>query len=250
MIEIIKGTPCLVLSLVEKNGAALTPDKMLGWKSLIDEQALNPEITCLILKGNEEIFCTGFDLMLYVAKKQGVNKVVNYLKDFKSLLDTIQFFPKPVIAQVEGQAMGGGLGLLAVSDIVIGSSKAVFKLPETLMGIIPGVVFPYIAQRIGVSKARYLALGGILDGQMGYQAGLLDELSEDLEKSVKKMIFRIARLDSQAINLIKRLSIRYSPLDPNYFEDVFQNMEFLLNQETTQNRITSFCEGFTPWGSS
>src|SRR5260370_34975657 len=76
------------------------------------------------------------------------------------LFDTINTFPCPVVARVNGTAMGGGLGLLAVCDIVIAVESARLAFSEAKLGIAPAVISPYVVRKIGETHARVLFVTG------------------------------------------------------------------------------------------
>ncbi len=70
------------------------------------------------------------------------------------MLQTIHDCPKPVIARVHGAAYGGGVGLIAASDMAIALDSAVFCLSEVKLGIIPAVISPYVIEKIGTTHSR------------------------------------------------------------------------------------------------
>ena len=68
--------------------------------------------------------------------------------------------PKPVVARVQGAALGGGMGLCAVADIVVAAEDALFGFTEVKLGILPAVISPFVIPKIGISHARALFLTG------------------------------------------------------------------------------------------
>src|SRR5207248_3975126 len=76
------------------------------------------------------------------------------------LFDTINTFPCPVVARVNGTAMGGGLGLVSVCDIVIAAESARLAFSEVKLGIAPAVISPYVIRKIGETHARALFVTG------------------------------------------------------------------------------------------
>ena len=81
-------------------------------------------------------------------------------EDFALMLERIDTLPMPVIGRVHGAALGGGVGLAAVCDIVVAADDATFGLTEVKLGILPAVISPYVLRKIGVSAARELFLTG------------------------------------------------------------------------------------------
>ena len=102
-------------------------------------------VEMVVLGGNGRSFCAGADL-------NWMKKMVNYspeenLADSRKLakmLDTMNDFPKPLIARVNGAVMGGGVGLVSTCDYVIAIERAFFALSEVRLGILPAVISPFV----------------------------------------------------------------------------------------------------------
>ncbi len=123
------------------------------------------------------------------------------------LMKTIQNFPKPVIAAVNGFALGGGCELALACDIRLASEKAKFGQPEVNLGIIPGYGGTQRLPRIvGRGKAMQLILtGDIIDSAEAYRIGLVDEVypHDELMDNALKMANKIASKGPIAIELAK-----------------------------------------------
>jgi len=86
-------------------------------------------------------------------------------------------FPKPLVAAVQGAAMGGGVGLVACADIVIATEKAFFALSEVRLGLVPAVISPFVVAKIGASHARALFLTGErFDADRALRMGLVHQV--------------------------------------------------------------------------
>ena len=115
----------------------------------------------LILKASGDFFCAGGDLNWMkssVEKSRAENE-----EDARRLGQMIRALNEcrlPVITQVKGGAFGGGVGLVAASDIVIADEKAKFSLSEVKLGLIPATIGPLVMRKIGISQARRLYLTG------------------------------------------------------------------------------------------
>jgi methylglutaconyl-CoA hydratase len=91
----------------------------------------------------------------------------------------IDLCPVPVIARVQGAALGGGMGLCAVADIVLASAEATFGFTETKLGLLPAVISPFVLAKIGESHARALFPSGERFGaERARQIGLVHEVLE------------------------------------------------------------------------
>jgi methylglutaconyl-CoA hydratase len=98
------------------------------------------------------------------------------------MLDAIDRCPVPVVTRVQGACLGGGMGLCAVSDVVIAESGSRFGFTETRLGILPAVISPFVIAKIGESHARALFPGGRrFDAGRALRTGLVHEVVEGIE---------------------------------------------------------------------
>ena len=103
----------------------------------------------------------------------------------RRMLDAIDTCPAPVIALVQGHALGGGAGLVATADIAIAHERAVFAFSEVKLGIIPAVISPYALRKIGESAARrYFVTGERFDAATALRIGLVHEVTADLDAAL------------------------------------------------------------------
>ncbi len=234
------------LALVNQYGRTrLTPE-------LIDQLCrMMSDTACITtLEGASGSFCEGLDIELLAREAGGTSggmPAVAYLARFAALLQAIQSVGRPVVALLDGPALGGGLGLAAAADLVLATPRSTFALPETLLGIIPAVVFPVIARRIGIARTRLLALGAhTLSAQQALEAGLVDEVVDDLQVAFARYARRFSRMDLRAIGEIKRLTSTFSQ-PRGYLEAATSSLNELLHSHETQARLERFVMGETPW---
>lgn len=117
------------------------------------------KVRLILLKGNGNHFCAGADLDW--VKKLAVGSFELSRDDasnLASLLHQMYSFPKPIVTLAQGSTMGGGLGLLACSDVVVACKEASFCFSEVKIGLVPAVVSPYILLAMGERAARYYFL--------------------------------------------------------------------------------------------
>ena len=130
---------------------------------------------CLVLAGEGESFCAGGDLEAMAALADADESAIRADADaLAALLTTLDRFPMPTMALVHGAAIGGGLGLVACCDIVVADSSARFAMPEARLGLVPGVIAPFVAAAIGERRARtYSLTGDRFDAAEGHAFGLV-----------------------------------------------------------------------------
>jgi methylglutaconyl-CoA hydratase len=140
---------------------ALNADLIDELTRCFEELAEDQETRVVMLAGEGRSFCAGADIG-YMRETAALSYEEN-LEDARRLAImywTIDECPKPVVAKVQGVAMGGGAGLLAVADVVVADSEARFAFSEIKLGIAPATISPFVVRKIGVSHARSLFLTG------------------------------------------------------------------------------------------
>lgn len=137
-------------------------------------------LRAVVLAGDGSTFCAGADIAwMRAAMSLDVEGNEHDAMAMAEMFDTIDTCPVPVIARVQGAALGGGMGLCAVSDIVIAESGARFGFTETRLGILPAVIAPFVVAKIGESQARALFPGGRrFDAVRAQRIGLVHEVVE------------------------------------------------------------------------
>jgi methylglutaconyl-CoA hydratase len=125
------------------------------------------------------------------------------------LLIAVNEAPQVVVARVQGPALGGGLGLICVCDIVVAGSAARFALPEVRLGLVPSIISPYVIARVGLPRARQLMLTGReIEGSVACEYGLATyaaDSEEELDHLVRAVVSNVLKGAPQALRECKRL---------------------------------------------
>jgi enoyl-CoA hydratase/carnithine racemase len=204
----------------------------------------------VVLSGNHEIFCRGLDFAALEDASPQVRSAA--LISFAGCLEALRSLPHPVVAQVEGEALGGGVGLAAACDVVIAGEQASFGLPELLFGLIPGVVLPVLLERMTLQKARRMALYG--HAHTAHEAkdlGLVDEVvaTDALKVTVQRAVRRLSRSVPQAVAAYKRWSSEAPTLDlAAALKQGAERSAHALGRQGTMEGIRAFLDGGElPW---
>lgn len=132
----------------------------------------------------------------------------------RAMLEAIDGCPAPVVARVQGHALGGGAGLVAVADIAVAAPDAVFAFSEVKLGIIPAVISPFALAKIGPSAARrYFLTGERFDAEIALRIGLVHEVADDLDAAVERVVGELLSAGPHAARWAKRL-VRERPDGP------------------------------------
>ncbi len=169
-------------------------------------------IRCVVLRGAGETFCAGADIKeMADPANQTREAQLAYAEALDEMLLAVQHAPQVTIAAVEGAAMGGGLGLLCVTDIAVADQDAIMALPEVRLGISPAIISPFVLQRVGLSQTRKLALSGRrLNGFAAQEIGLVHDVAPEgqLEMIVREYVSDILKGSPEALAATKALLFR------------------------------------------
>jgi methylglutaconyl-CoA hydratase len=167
-------------------------------------------VRAVVLAGDGPVFCAGADVAwLRAAADMDVEANEADAGRLATMLETIDTCPAPVVARVHGAALGGGMGLCAVSDVVIASADATFGFTETRLGILPAVIGPYAIAKIGESQARALFLAGSrFNAERARHIGLVHEVVADdaaLDERVGEVVDELLAAGPTAVREAKAL---------------------------------------------
>ena len=166
----------------------------------------------VVLAGDGQSFCAGADVEW---QRSSVDlsydeNVADAMRLYR-MLEAIDACPAPVVARIQGFALGGGSGVVACADVAVARVDAVFGFTEVRLGIIPAVISPFVLDRIGPGAARrYFLTGERFDAVTALRIGLVDEIAEDLDAAVEQMVDDLLAAGPEAARAAKRL-IRERP---------------------------------------
>lgn len=152
----------------------------------------NPTVVVVVLAAAGKSFCAGADLK-WMRRMAEYSEAENQAdaEALAALMKTLNRLSKPTVAEVQGAAYGGGVGLICCCDIAIASEAAQFSISEVKLGLIPSVISPYVVAVIGERQARRYALGAeTFDAIEAKRIGLVHEVTaaEDLQAAVDAMV--------------------------------------------------------------
>lgn len=200
----------IILNRPDKRNA-ITRQMMEDIAQALDDLHQERKVRAVILTGAGTAFCAGMDLAEMQATAQQPDAMQRWHSDavqYRELIDKMLQFPKPIIAAVNGPAVAGGAGLALASDIVIGTPKAKFGLPEPRRGIVAGLVSPLLVFRIGASHAANLLLTArTIEPVEAQRMGLFHEIvpGELVWARAQELAGEVAKCAPEAIQLTKRM---------------------------------------------
>ena len=208
LVESEKGVARVTLNRPDRRNAfdaAMVEEIRRAFDTLGQDRS----VRVIVLAGAGETFCAGADL-----RWMGPDRTVSALEarqDAERLLTMFQAIdecPCPVIVRIQGAAYGGGVGLIAVSDIAVAAAEATFAFSEVRLGFVAGVISPFVLRKAGESFARRFCLTGEpFSAVTAREAGLIHEVVEmaGLDAQVTALAEQIVRAAPQAARDTKAL---------------------------------------------
>ncbi|MFN2329490.1 MAG: enoyl-CoA hydratase/isomerase family protein [Chromatocurvus sp.] len=203
-----RGVAKVVINRPMKHNAF--DDSMIrGLRQAFNQLAADASVRVIVLCSNGKHFSAGGDLA-WMQRMAGFDRDDNLqdAEDLAGMLLDLRQIPQPTIAQVQGAAFGGALGLVSCCDIAIAASTARFALSEVRIGLIPATIGPYVIAAIGERAARrFFVTGEAFDARSALRLGLVSEVvaPEDLETAVTQLCDTLLDNGPQAVRAAKDL---------------------------------------------
>lgn len=175
----------------------------------LEEAATDPLIRCVVLTGGGRAFCVGADLKAHGEGAPSGEERARYVATAQRVNRRIQTGPVPVVAAVNGHAIGAGLELALSADFMIVAEEAKLRLPEIALGtFVGGGVVYTLAERVGVLRARELVyFGDFFLGRDAAEMGVANLAlpAESVLGTAREWALRLARQAPRSLAAAKRL---------------------------------------------
>lgn len=239
-----RGVATLTLNRADKHNAMSA--EMIA--ELTDAAALinqDQAIRVVVLTGAGKSFCAGGDLN-WMREQFDADRATRMAeaKKLAMMLFALNTLEKPMIGKVNGNAFGGGVGMMAVCDVVVAADHVKFGLTETKLGLIPATISPYVLARMGEGNARQVFFSAALFGpDRAQQLGLvaksvpLDELDAAVDAEIKPYF----ATSPQAVAAAKKLARQLGPrLDEALIDDTIRQLADTWETPDAQEGISAF----------
>ena len=227
----------------EKNSLDIETSKEI-YESMVEFDK-NNSINCIVIEGNSKIFSPGAD----IKELNELNSSSAKSKELFKYFDKIEEIKLPIIASIEGYALGGGMELALICDLIIASNKAKFGQPEINLGLIPGIGGTQRLKRyIGKYHANFICMSGeMITAQQAYEFGFVSKVlsSEKYKEEKDKIINNIASKPKASLIEIKRL-IKLDNQIADDLKDERNTFYNLLDSENKKIGVQSFIDKKNP----
>jgi methylglutaconyl-CoA hydratase len=219
--------------------------------TVFKEIAADDELRVVVLAGAGKSFCAGADLnWMRQIKDYSYEENLRESQDLAEMLHSIYASPKPVVARVQGAAIGGGTGLVAVCDIAVAARDARFSFSEVKLGLIPACISPYVLKKCGEGRCReFFLTGERLTAEKALAAGLVSRTVEptEMDGAVDEIVAQLLSSGPEAIRKCKELLSRVPEVS---FEEARQYTAEVIAQlrisPEAQEGMASFLEKRPP----
>lgn len=209
-----RGVATLTINRPDKHNA-LDANTLSELSDALRAVQADPKVRLVVLTGAGASFCAGADIahmrsMMGFTEQQNIEDALLLARTLR-LLDELE---QPVIARINGNVFGGGLGIVACTDIAIAVDSAKFALTEVRLGIVPAAISPYVVAAIGSRQARRLFLtSAMFEAAEARELGLVHftASADALDAAVEAQVDLVLRGGPEALRAAKKLVRRASP---------------------------------------
>lgn len=245
-----RGVATMTLARPEKHNA-MNPAMIDDLAQAAADLAADDGIRVVVLTGEGQSFCAGGDLAWMKtqftetreARMAGARKLANALYALNTL-------PKPLIGRINGQAFGGGMGLISVCDIAIAARGAKFGLTEVRLGLIPATISPYVLTRMGEAMARRVFFSArLFDADEAVTLGLAARAVDpaELDAAVETEVKPYLGAAPGAVARSKRLTrMMGAPITPEIIETTAAALADAWEDPESHEGIAAFFEKRAP----
>ena len=191
-----------------------TAERSAGRQDALADENGAPYLRSLVLSGEGRHFCAGADINMM--RDAGANTPEENRADSKRLdrlFNSLWAHPCFTIGAIQGVALGGGAGLVACLDHVIGTENIKLALSEGKLGILPAVIGPYVYRRLGSACFRRLAMqASRIGAEEALRTGFIEQVVEDvdaLEPAVQTLLDEVLTTGPCAVTLAKELTLNF-----------------------------------------
>ncbi len=245
-----RGVATLTLNRPDKHNA-LSAELIADLTESARRLGRDPAVRVVVLTGAGKSFCAGGDLNWMKAQisANGATRA-SEAKKLAMMLQAMNTMPKPLIGAVQGNALGGGIGMASVCDVAIGVSGAKFGLTETRLGLIPATIGPYVIARMGEARARRVFMSArVFEAAEAVELGVLARVVEPagLSAAVEAEVEPYLACAPGAVASAKALARKLGPvIDEAVIAETIEALVRIWEQHEATEGIAAFFEKRKP----
>lgn len=246
-----KGILYIVMNRPEVHNA-FNSEKIVLLTQALENAESNPQVKVVVLCGEGKNFCAGGDINYM--QNMGQNSFEENKEDalqLAHLMHTLNEFPKPTIARVNGAAYGGGVGLVCCCDMAFGTEDTTICLSEVKIGMVPATIAPYVMNTVGLRNAHRLMLTAeVMQGQEAVRYQFLNDIFPAIEfnEKVDAIATKITTNAPNALKITKSLllNLAHQPIDESVIDYTADVIASVRESDEGKEGLTSFLEKRKP----
>ncbi|MFG1691273.1 enoyl-CoA hydratase/isomerase family protein [Gemmatimonadota bacterium] len=246
------GTPVRRIGLGpgEETEVLIDVQGVAALAAALEDAEKDPSCRVMVVEGTPGVFCSGMDLGFATSATE--QELLDQVRGFARCLAMMRSSKRVVISVVDGEAVGGGVGLAAAADVCLATERSSFALPELVLGLVPAVVLPVLLHRVLPQKVRLMCFSAAIRPAEALAWGLVDRVVEgpgELEKAVRSAIKHCLRCSPRAVAELKAVSAGGGRDLPEALEAGAEHMvRWFLDDEATLRALEGFLDGEAlPW---
>jgi methylglutaconyl-CoA hydratase len=208
LYRVESGVARITLNRPEKRNA-LNAEVIAGFGEALARSAKDPAVRVVLIKGAGKDFCAGFDLLsLDKGNDAGAVEHLETARRLADVLLAIRRHPHPVVAAVQGRALGGGAGIASASDLILAAESASLGYPEVKIGFVPAMVAALLRRAVTEKRMFELLVSGEpVAAPEAKSIGLINQVFADaeFENGVEAYVENLAAKSASALSLTKQL---------------------------------------------
>ncbi|WP_346913288.1 crotonase/enoyl-CoA hydratase family protein [uncultured Roseibium sp.] len=245
-----RGVATLLLNRADKHNS-LSAKMIDELAEAAWQLAADPAVRVVVLTGAGASFCAGGDLGWMREQFDATRETrMAEARKLALMLKALNEMPKPVIGRVQGQAFGGGIGMMSVCDTVVAVEEAKFGLTEVRLGLIPATISPYVLARMGEGKARRVFMSArIFGAQEARDLDLVAKVvpTEELDAAVEAEIKPYLAAAPAAVAASKALARSLGPdMSEAVIDDTIRRLADTWETPEAQEGISAFFDKRKP----
>ncbi len=232
---------------------AINAEMLRDLDAALDVIESDPAVRVVVFSGEGESFCAGGDFRWQQSQRdQDRASRIRAGRPLAELLARLNSFPKPIIGRINGPAYGGGVGLIAVCDVVVAVDSARIALTEVRLGLVAATISPYVAAKLGESYARRVFLNAKpMSAREAQRYGLVHEVvpADQLNAAVNAEIDLVLSCAPGAVTMTKKLVeyvLRHDSAD-NLIYTVDRLADFWETEEAREGMQSFFDKRKPAW---
>ncbi len=191
---------------------ALDQELLAELRDALRVSAADESVRVVVVTGTGKDFCSGMDLRSFADDASGdLAKFQAEARNMAGLLLDMRRHPRPIVAAVQGRALGGGCGIASAADIVLAADSAQFGYPEINIGFVPAIVMALLRRLVSEKRAfELIATGETIPARTALEYGMINRIfsADTFDREVEEFVQHLASKSTSALTMSKELFYR------------------------------------------